>query len=284
MIRRSTWLLSVALLCLAQGLGWKQAGTLPGVDFSGLSQGQRAAVVAVLRTEPCACGCAMKVAECRLKDPACGVSRRLAAFAVRAAAAGKPESAIRAELDKYAKEPPPVLEPAIKIEIQGAPFRGAARGKVTIVEYSDFQCPYCAAAAKEAAQLIDRFPRDVKLVFKQFPLDRHAQAALAAEASLAAHAQGRFWAMHDRMYADFRHITKARLLAWAEETGLDMNRFQSDLDSHKYAAEVRREEQEGEAAGVEGTPTFFIDGKKFNGVFEASAIAPIVQEELKDRR
>src|SRR5208283_5872323 len=104
----------VAVLCLAQGSDWKKLDALPGVDFSGLSKPQRDAVLAVLRSEPCACGCAMKVAECRVKDPACGVSRRLSAFAVRDAASGKKEPAIRADLDKYAKEPPPVLEHTVK--------------------------------------------------------------------------------------------------------------------------------------------------------------------------
>jgi protein-disulfide isomerase len=271
----------VALLSLAQGTDWKKVDALPGVDFSGLSKAQRDAVLAVLRTEPCACGCRMKVAECRVQDPPCGISRRLAAFAVRDAASGKSEAAIRADLDKYAKEPPPVLEPAVKLSIDGAPYRGPANAKVTIVEFSDFQCPYCAKAAVEAAQLVQKFPRDVKFVFKQFPLEDHSQAALAAEASLAAHAQGKFWPLHDKMYANFRQINYARILAWAGETGLDMKRFRAELDSHKYAARVHAEEQEGEVAGVEGTPTFFIDGKKFNGVFEVSALAPIVEDEIK---
>ncbi len=274
----------MAWLCLAQGSDWRKVEALPGVDFSGLSKSQRDAVLAVLRTEPCACGCRMKVAECRVLDPACGVSRRLAAFAVRAAASGKSEAAIRIELDKYAKEPPPLLEPAVKLAIDGAPYRGPANARVAIVEFSDFQCPYCAKAAVEAAQLVQRFPKDVKLVFKQFPLEEHSQAALAAEASLTAHAQGKFWPLHDKMYANFRQITYARILAWAGETGLDMKRFRADLDGHKYAARVHAEEQEGEVAGVEGTPTFFIDGKKFNGVFEVGAIAPIVEDEMKHGR
>ena len=284
MIRRSILFLAVALMCLAQGSDWKKIDALPGVDFSGLSKSQRDAVLAVIRTEPCACGCRMRVAECRVQDPACGVSRRLASFAVRAAASGKSEAAIRTELDKYAKKPPPVLEPAVKLAIDGAPYKGPANAKVTIVEFSDFQCPYCAKAELEAAQLVQKFPKDVKLVFKQFPLEDHSQAALAAEASLAAHAQGKFWPLHDRMYANFRQINYARILAWATETGLDMRRFHAELDSHKYAARVHAEEQEGEVAGVEGTPTFFIDGKKFNGVFEVNAIAPIVEDEMKRGR
>jgi predicted DsbA family dithiol-disulfide isomerase len=119
------------------------------------------------------------------------------------------------------------------------------------------------------------------VVFKQFPLDTHSQAALAAEASLAAQAQGKFWELHDKMYANYRSITEARILVWATEVGLDMNRFRADLAGHKYKARVDSEEKQGEAAGVEGTPTFFIDGKKFNGVFEVADVAPLITEELK---
>jgi len=281
MIRRTILFASVALLCLAQESDWKKVDAPPGVDFSGLSKPQRDSVLAVIRTEPCACGCEMMVAECRVKDPACGNSRRLAAFAIRDAAAGKTEAAIRADLDKYKKEPPPVLEAPVKLAIAGAPFKGPADAKVTIVEFSDFQCPYCAKAATEAAQIVQKFPKDVKLVFKQFPLEDHSQAALAAEASLAANAQGKFWPLHDKMYANFRQINAARIAVWATEAGLDMKRFRAEMDAHKYLARVKAEEQEGEVAGVEGTPTFFINGKRFNGVFEVSAIAPIVLEELK---
>lgn len=281
MIRRTILVLSTALLCISQGTDWKKLDTLPGVDFSGLTKAQRDAVLAVIRSEPCACGCEMAVAECRAKDPACGNSRRLAAFSIRTASAGKSEAVIRAELDKYKKEPPPVLEPPVKISLGDAPYKGPANAKVTIVEWSDFQCPYCAKAAVEAAEVVRQYPKDVKLVFKQFPLEDHSQAALAAEASLAAQAQGKFWPLHDKMYANFRAINRARILGWATEVGLDMNKFKADLDSHKYAARVHAEEQEGENAGVEGTPTFFINGQRFNGVFEVSAIAPIIAQEMK---
>jgi protein-disulfide isomerase len=281
MLRRTVLLASVSLLCLAQDADWKKVDALPGVDFSGISKGQQAAVLAVVRSEPCACGCQMKVAECRVKDPACGVSRRLASFAIRDAAAGKNEAAIRADLDKYAKEPPAMLDPPVKLSTAGAPFKGPADAKVTIVEFSDFQCPYCAKAAGEAALLVEKYPKEVKLVFKQFPLEDHSQAELAAEASLAAQAQGKFWPLHDKMYANFRQINRARILVWAQEVGLDMTRFRAELDAGKYKARVHAEEQEGEVAGVEGTPTFYINGQKFNGVFEVKAISGIVTDELK---
>jgi protein-disulfide isomerase len=126
-----------------------------------------------------------------------------------------------------------------------------------------------------------QFPKDVRVIFKQFPLDSHSQAALAAEASLAAHAQGKFWELHDKMYANFTTINRARILVWAKETGLDMDRFTSELDSHKYAARVQAEEHQGEDAGVEGTPTFYINGKKLNASFDVQTVAPLIVDELK---
>ena len=194
----------------------------------------------------------------------------------------KNEAAIRAELDKYAKEPPPVLEPPVKLSIAGAPFKGPADAKVTIVEFSDFQCPYCAKAAIEAAAVVQKFPNDVKLVFKQFPLEDHSQAALAAEASLAAQAQGQVLATARQDVRQFPTRSTGRgFWPGPPKPASTIKQLKADLDSHKYAARVNAEEQEGEVAGVEGTPTFYINGKRFNGVFELSAIAPIVADELK---
>jgi protein-disulfide isomerase len=273
-------LLLVAVLCLAQE-AWQTATTLPGVDLSGLSPAERKTALAMMRSEGCSCGCELKIAECRMNDPACPTSRRLAGFVIQELNAGKTPEVARADLRKFAAEPPPVLEKPVKLSIAGDPVKGPAEAKVTLVEFSDFQCPYCAIAVGEANKLLQKFPKDLRLVFKQFPLDIHSQAAMAAEAALAAQAQGKFWEMHDRMYANYRAISGARILAWAQEIGLDMNRFRADLTSHKYAARVMAEEKEGEDSGVGGTPTFFLDGKKFNGVFDLETVAPLIAEELK---
>ena len=110
------------------------------------------------------------------------------------ASAGKSAGAIKAGLAKIGSEILPTLEekPA-KLTIEGDPVRGPANAKVTIVEFSDFQCPYCAKAVGEVKQLMQKFPKDVRLVFKQYPLDTHSQAEIAAEAALSAQAQGKFW-------------------------------------------------------------------------------------------
>ncbi len=270
----------LAVLCLAQG-GWQTATTLPGVDLSGLPASSRNAALATLRSEGCGCGCGMKIAECRTKDPNCAVSRRLSGFVVHELSLGKTGEAVRAELVKLASEPPPILEPPVKLSITGAPVMGPTTAKVTIVEFSDFQCPFCARAVGQVNEVLKRFPNDVRVVFKQYPLDSHSQAALAAEAALAAHAQGKFWPLHDKMYAEYRNISRDHILSWAKEIGLDVERLRSELDNHKYAAKVKAEAHEGEDAGVVGTPTFFINGKKLNAVFDLETVAPLISAELK---
>jgi len=272
----------IAGLCVAQ-TGWEIATKLPGVDLVGLNNSQREIALQTMRAESCTCGCDMKIAQCRMGDPACVSSRRLAHFVVTMASSGKSKEAVREELLKFAKAPENLLDDPIKIATDGDPIRGPASAKVTIVEFSDFQCPYCAKATVEVKQILNKYPKDVRFLFKQFPLDIHSQAAVAAEASLAAQAQGKFWEMHDKLYANFRSISRVRILAWAREVGLDVTRFKTDLDSHKYLARVTAEEKQGEDAGVVGTPTFYINGKKLNSSFEFAIIEPVIQAEMKKK-
>jgi len=130
--------------------------------------------------------------------------------------------------------------------------------------------------------LMAKHPADVRLVFKQFPLDIHSQAGVAAEAALAAHAQGKFWPMHDKLYVGFREISQQKILEWAQEIGLDVVRFTMDLKSGKYKATVEKEEAQGEQAGVLGTPTLFVNGKHFNGPIESDLLEKVIQTELKN--
>ena len=272
--------LSLTVLCLAQG-DWQTSADLPGVDWQGLAGAKKALVLKIVRTEPCSCGCDMKIAECRMKDHTCASSKKLANTVVKEVVAGKTEAAIRADLKKMASEPPPVLDDPVKISTAGDPVRGPDNARVTIVEFSDFQCPYCSEAVKQTKAVMSQFPKDVKLVFKQFPLDSHEQAEFGAEAALAAQAQGKFWEMHDLLYAGFPDISRDRVMGYAKQIKLDMNRFTSELDSHKYKARVLSEEKEGTDAGVGGTPTFFFNGRKYNGSFDLAAVTPIIKNELK---
>lgn len=279
-------LLFVLPVCLL-AQNWETAKDLPGVDVAGLNPDQKVAVLKVLREESCNCGCSMKIAECRFKDPQCSYSRSLADRVVKELKAGKTLDQVRVIVAELAKEAPAqrkVLEDPVSIATQGAPSRGPAAAKVTIVEFSDFQCPYCSMAAPKVLALADLFPKDVRVVFKQFPLDMHNQAEVAAEASLAANAQGKFWPMHDKLFANFRRLSRQNILQWAAEAGLDVPKFTADLDSHKFRAAVQKEMNEGMKAGVMGTPTFFINGKRYNGAMEPEIVKPLIEAELRPRR
>ncbi len=210
--------LAVSLFLLAapafpQADAWKAVTEFAGLDQSGLTAQQKHALLSLLRTGGCNCGCSFKVAECRVKDPKCGRSRSLAAMVEREIQEGKSADSIRAELDRLMNQAPPVLDEAVSIPIEGDPARGPSNAKITLVEFSDFQCPYCAKAVVSLYSLMAKHPADIRLVFKQFPLDTHSQAALAAEAALAAHAQGKFWPMHDKLYANFRILSAEKILS-----------------------------------------------------------------------
>lgn len=279
-MRRLGFFLFASLLLFAQD--WKSATDLPGVDFTGLSPAKKTEVLKVLRETGCPCGCPMQLAQCRVEDPGCGTSRGLANEAVAAAKAGKD---IRKALEaspqmKAATDRNRLLLDPVTINIAGAPSRGPENARITLVEFSDFQCPYCIKAISHLDQALKTFPKDVRLVYKQFPLDSHGQARLAAQASLAAHQQGKFWPMHDRLYQQARQINRMNILNWAKELGLDMPKFVATLDSAPVKTQVERDIAEGIQIGVQGTPSVFINGKKYQGPLDPGALLPVLTKEL----
>jgi len=283
-------LLAAATLAAQQPArsNWQSATTLPGVDMKSLTPAQQKVLLAVLRDSTCPCGCPMQIAQCRVEDPGCGQSQTLASLVVEAAAANKTAAQIRkiladSPLVKAAAQRDRILLDPISINILGAPAKGPAGAKVTIVEFSDFQCPFCVKAIPLLDALMKAYPNDVRLVYKQFPLDQHSQAAMAARASLAAHAQGKFWPLHDRMYANSRAINRETVLAWAKEFGLDMAKFTKVFDAPETQAAVNRDLADGGRAGVSATPTIFINGKKYQGAIDLAQLKPIIAEELKGK-
>jgi protein-disulfide isomerase len=275
-------LLGAALL-FAQD--WRTLTQLPAVDLTGLKPRQTESALRVLRNHNCGCGCGMKVAECRVKDPNCSWSKGLAATIIETIRAGKSESdAVEAaKASKWGHPPaaPKLLEDPVNIPVNGAPVTGPADAPVTLVEFSDFQCPYCWKAVAKLNAVLKAYPTQVKLIFKQFPLDSHSQAALAAQASVAAHYQGKFWPMYEALFTNHADLARPVILAQASKIGLDMHRFVTDLDAPATRAVVARDAADGDKAGVEGTPTVYVNGKRYNGSLELDAIKPIIDAELK---
>jgi protein-disulfide isomerase len=263
---------------------WKTLSTLPGVDFTGLGAPNRQAALKVLREHDCPCGCDMKIAECRVKDPGCGYSKGLSASLIASLKAGKsvPDAVAAAEASRWGHVPvPKLLDDPVSIPVSGAPVIGPGDARITLVEFSDFQCPYCVKAVGQLKAVMKAYPNDVKLVFKQFPLDSHSQAAGAALAAIAAQRQGKFWAMHDALFAHREDLSRKSLFTVAAGVGLDMKRFTTDIDSPDTRRTVARDQEDGEKAGVEGTPTIFIDGRRYNGSLALDSIRPVLDTELK---
>jgi len=170
--------------------------------------------------------------------------------------------------------------PPPKVEVGQAPVKGNKNAPVTIIEWSDFECPFCARGAERIQQIQDKYGDKVQFAFKHQPLPMHPNAPLAAQASMAAHEQGKFWEYHDVLFANQRALDRASLERYAQQLGLDMAKFKAVLDSGKYADYVRKDSQDGSALGANGTPTFFVNGRQLVGAQPLDAFSAIIDEEL----
>ncbi|MHA7629984.1 DsbA family protein [Corallococcus sp. M7] len=175
-------------------------------------------------------------------------------------------------------EPPAAAK---KIEIPAdSPSFGPATAKVTIVEWSDFECPFCSRAVPTLNKIKETYGKDVRVVFRHQPLPMHSHAKIAAAASMAAHEQGKFWEMHDKLFANQRALERGDLEKYAQELGLDMNKFKAALESSKISAKVEADSSAGMAVGANGTPAFFINGRFLSGAQPFEAFKPLIDQEI----
>ena len=155
-------------------------------------------------------------------------------------------------------------------------IRGPAEAPITVIEFGDFECPYCGRAEPVVRDLLTI--SDVRYVWRHLPLtDVHPQAQLAAEAAEAAGAQGRFWPMHDLLLSRQDNLTPAHLLGYANELGLDLDRFRDDLRQHRYTARIDQDVESADLSGVSGTPTFFINGQRHYGAFDTQTLTTAIR-------
>jgi len=156
-------------------------------------------------------------------------------------------------------------------------IQGPPAAPVTLVEYGDFECPYCGQAYPVVKELMSRQDETVRLVFRNFPLaEIHPHARRAAEAAEAAGAQGKFWEMHDILFERQDALEDENLIAYAAELGLDLDRFQVELAQNAHAGRVREDFLSGVRSGVNGTPTFFINGRRHDGNWDLASLTEAV--------
>ena len=200
-------------------------------------------------------------------------------------AAGTPAAAVYAKSVEKGKTFEPLEEKVNDFTLEGRPFKGNAKAPVTIIEYSDFQCPYCSRIAPSMAALTaDPALKDrVKVVFKHFPLSFHKQATPAALASIAANNQGKFWEFHDKVFADLKNINDENLKKWAGEVGLDMAKYTADIAAPETKAILDKDMAEARAAGLRGTPSIYINGRKFQSTagYSPQAFKSVIDKYFK---
>jgi len=154
----------------------------------------------------------------------------------------------------------------VSIEVGDAPVLGPADAPITLVEFSDFECPACIAVSGAIDGLVDKYPGQVRRIYKHFPLAIHPKAIPAAAAAMAAHVQGQFWPMRDRLFALEGALDEEAYVAAAEAMNLDVDAFREDMKEAVWQELIHRDREEGLAAGVRGTPTFFVNGVRIPAV------------------
>ena len=171
--------------------------------------------------------------------------------------------------------------PRQTVATEGNPAKGPANAPIEIVEFSDFQCPYCLRAAPTVNQVLKTYGDKIRFVYRHYPLPNHPNARPAAEAAACAAEQGKFWAYHDRLFGDAMKLGQADLKRDAAELGLDTTQFDACVGTHKLEATVDADFQAGVNAGVDGTPAFFINGRMISGAQPFEVFKQIIDEELE---
>jgi protein-disulfide isomerase len=183
------------------------------------------------------------------------------------------------QLRKENKVAVKLSEPRQQVEAKG-PARGPNNAPITLVEFSDFQCPFCGRAHDTVEQVMQSYAGKVRLVFRHFPLEFHKNAEKAAEASMCANEQGKFWEYHDVLFKNQQTLEVDQLKTHATEVGLDGNTFAACLDSGKYKKTVEEDTAAGQKVGVSGTPAFFINGVMLSGAQPFDEFKKVIDQEL----
>jgi Na+/H+ antiporter NhaA len=175
-----------------------------------------------------------------------------------------------------ATTPDTLVDLSVDVDPDRDHIRGPVEAPVTIVEYGDYQCPYCGTAEGAIHELLDSV-EDVRYVWRHLPLnDVHPQAQIAAEATEAAAAQDAFWGMHDKLFQDQENLQPMTFMRYAEELGLDTERFHDDVVKHEYAWRVADDVASADESGVAGTPSFFVNGRRYSGAYDAESLSRVV--------
>ena len=186
------------------------------------------------------------------------------------------QAAKQAELSQLEEQ----FKNPVQMPVGDSPTRGPQDAKVTIVEFSDFQCPFCQRGANTMEAVTKKFPKDVKIVFKHLPLEFHPNAMPAAKAAAAAGKQGKFWEMHDKFFADQKSLSPDFYIQTAKDLGLNIDKFQADMNDPAIEKSIKDDMELAKKNGIQGTPGFFVNGVAVKGAYPIDHFEGIINRWL----
>ena len=194
------------------------------------------------------------------------------------------EEARRAFVDRLKASTPVTITlapPRLAVSDGGRPAKGPANAPIQVIEFSDFECPFCFRANPTIAQVLSTYGDRIRLVYRHYPLPNHPNARPAAEASACAHEQGKFWEYHDRLFANQSRLSAGDLKQHAADLGLDAGKFNVCVDSRRFQKDVEEDVAAAQLVGVSGTPHFFINGRPLSGAQPFEAFKEVIDDELQ---
>jgi len=259
--------IALLLTALSQGpattagaaVDWTRIPAAVGADA--LTAQQKTTLAQVLQEEFCYCGCPHTLATCLTEHTSCHHAPRMAALAARLAGMNLPAGEIHRLLTEYYASFDRKRRAQLEVESFGPPL-GDPKAPVTIVEFSDFVCPFCAQLRPKLEEFLETHAGRVKLIYKPFPLGMHPRAEEAAEAAEWARDQGILWPFYDALFENNKTLDDASLEEQAERLGKDAESLKKALESHQYRGRVADAQVEARRGGIQGTPTLFINGRR----------------------
>ncbi|MEZ4390901.1 MAG: thioredoxin domain-containing protein [Polyangiales bacterium] len=246
-----------------------------GLDLSELSAAERETLWAIANEELSPCGDPHSLAVCARDRLACRSCLPALRFLARRVRDGYPRDQLSDHMrQRYS------ASSVVEIRTEGAPSHGSVAAGVTVVEFSDYECPHCAAAVPLLRQIARDLEGRIRMVHMNFPLSGHTHAMPAARAALAAGRQGKFWEMNDLLFQNQRHLEPEDIERYATQLGLDLTRFRADIASPEIEAAIQATRREGERLQINGTPTIFINGRRFELNLDRETLRDWIQEEL----
>jgi thiol-disulfide isomerase/thioredoxin len=245
-----------------------------GIDLGKLDDSKRKVFDQVVNREASACGKGHSLLYSVKRDSACRASFYAVRYVARLADAGSSESEIGEKLLQRFRAPHVPY-----IDVSQAPSKGASSGRVKIVEFADYQCSHCKEAQPLMQQLVAKYPSDVTVYFKHFPITSK-NALNAAMAAAAAQKQGKFWELSEKIWENWDHLTPAVLEGLAKETSLDFSRWYADVGSEEIRAQVKLDKDEARSLEIHRTPGIFINGRRYTDELDLPSLKDWIDEEL----